>query len=348
MAESGAPPESGEPPPPGTQLAVDPLSDVLRTVRLTAATFFLIDASQPYCVDIPHTDHYRDILLPGSRHMMSYHVITEGAGVASVPGGEPVAYREGDIVVFPQGDGYRMGTAHDTPPEFDYDGTMAFFRELASGQLPFVIPEGGGGAPPTRVICGFLGCDAGPFNPLLLHLPRMLVIRREGGDDLIGRLVELTLAEARGASAGGGAGGASVRLGLAELMFVEAIRRHIALEGVSGGWLAGLADPVTARALAALHSEPARAWSLADLAEATAASRTVLAERFAHHVGLAPMQYLTQWRIQLAARRLADGRARIGEVAYEVGYASEAAFSRAFKKATGLSPAAWRRGESGG
>lgn len=331
---------SGDIPAAGDQLTVDPLSDVLRAVRLRAATFFLVDATQPYCIEVPEAGHYRDILLPGARHMMSYHVILEGAGVAAVPGGAPEPFAAGDIVMFPHGDGYRMGTAHDTPPEFGYDETIGFFRGLADGTLPFVIPEGGGGQPPTRVICGFLACDAGPFNPLIAQLPRLMRIGWARGDDALGRLIALTMAEARS----DGPGRASMRLGLAELMFVEAIRRHVARTPEAEGWLGGLGDPIVGRALAAIHGDPARGWTLEALAGAAMCSRSVLAERFAQRIGCGPIQYLAQWRMQLAARRLSDTPDKIGAIAFDVGYRSEAAFSRGFKKLAGVSPAAWRRG----
>lgn len=330
--------ESGAFPSPGAMLAVDPLSDVLRAVRLTAATFFVIDATHPYCVDIPHTDHYRAILQRTARHMMSFHVILEGQGTAVVPGGEPQRYRAGDIVVFPLGDGYRMGTAADTPPEFDYEETMGFFRHLAAGSLPFVVPEGGGAPPPTRIICGFLGCDAGPFNPLILSLPPQFVVRREGQDTLLDNLIDLTMAEARRDRAGG----ASVRLGLAELMFIEAIRLQIAATSEVDGWLAGLRDPVVGRALTCLHTDPARSWTLDSLVAEVATSRSTLAERFNRCIGYGPMQYLTKWRMQLAARRLVEGQDAVVQIAFEMGYNSEAAFSRAFKKIAGRPPAAWR------
>lgn len=243
-------------------------------------------------------------------------------------------------MVFPSGDGYRMGTEANTPPEFDFTQTMGFFRGLAAGTLPFVIPEGGGAPPPTRVICGFLGCDAGPFNPLIASLPPMLIIRRSGEEDMLNRLIELTLAEAHRTRAGA----ASVRLGLAELMFVEAIRRHIGASEGEGGWVAGLADPLVSRALAALHGDPSRNWTLEVLCAEVGASRSILAERFTRYVQLGPMQYLARWRMQLAARRLAEGSQKVGAIAFEMGYRSEAAFSRAFKKITGQSPAQWRRG----
>ena len=201
----------------------DPLSDVLRALRLNAAVYFLIDASTPYCVDIPHTDAYRSILQTGAGHMMSYHVIVEGGGVAAVPGGEPVEYAAGDVILFPQGDGYKMGTAVDTPPEFDAEQTIGFFQALAAGSLPFVIPEGGGGLPKTKVICGFLGCDPGPFNPLLANLPRVLRVRW-AGSELLDRLIELTMAEVHA----GRTGADVIRLGLNELMFAETLRHYVA------------------------------------------------------------------------------------------------------------------------
>ena len=322
----------------------DPLSDVLKAVKLTAAVYFLIDASTPYCVDIPHTDSYRAILQAGAGHMMSYHVIVEGAGVAAIPGGEPMEYAAGDVILFPRGDGYKMGTAADTPPEFNAEETMGFFQALAAGTLPFVVPEGGGGLPKTKVICGFLGCDAGPFNPLLAQLPQLLSIRW-AGSGLLERLIELTMAEVHA----GRTGADVIRLGLSELMFVETLRHHITTtESDERSWLTALRDPVTSRALAALHRNPERDWTLAELASESAASRTVLAERFSAHTGIAPMQYLTRWRLQLAARRLADSSTRIGVIAQDVGYASEAAFSRGFRKLTGMSPTAWRRERQAG
>lgn len=317
----------------------DPLSDVLRAVRLTAAVYFVIDASTPYCVDIPHTDAYRSILQPGAGHMMSYHVIVEGAGVAAIPDGDPIEYKAGDVILFPHGDGYKMGTAADTPPEFDPEETMGFFRALADGTLPFVVPEGGGELPKTKVICGFLGCDSGPFNPLLAQLPRLMRVRW-AGSGLLDRLIELTMAEIHAERTGANI----MRLGLSELMFVETLRQHVATaKATEITWLTGLRDPITARALAALHNDPARDWTLASLARETATSRSVLAERFTSHAGMPPMQYLTHWRLQLAARKLADGDGKIGNIANEVGYNSQAAFSRSFKKLTGLSPAFWRQ-----
>lgn len=320
--------------------AADPLSDVLRNVRLSGALFFVVDATAPWCVDVPEAEAYSRILFPQARQVISYHIAVEGAGYASLPDAEPVAFGTGDILVFPHGDAYRIESRPGAPPEMDREETLDFFRDMAAGRLPFVVAEGGGGDPPAKFVCGFLGCDARPFNPLLAHLPRLLVIRHRPGGDLLQRLVDLTLAEMRATREGG----ASVRLGLSELLFVEAIRRHVATLPVAGtGWLAGLRDPGIGRALAALHARPEEAWSLEALALEAGVSRSVLAERFAALVGMSPMHYLASWRMQRAARLLADTGMGIGTVAFRVGYGSEAAFGRAFKRACGMSPGQWRR-----
>lgn len=323
----------------------DPLSDVLRTVRLKGALFFLVDATDPWCVDVPQADAFAGIILPAARHVVSYHIVVEGRGLARVPGAEPVRIEAGDIIVFPHGDPYAMSSAPDVPPELGPAETLQFFREFAAGRLPFIVPEGGGGEPRAKFICGFLGCDLSPFNPLLAALPRLLHIRRPPGPDLLDRLVDLAMAEMQAARAGG----ESIRLGLSELMFVELLRRHLVGQPEdASGWLAGLRDPAVGRALALLHAEPARGWTLDTLARNAGVSRSVLAERFAARVGEPPMRYLTLWRMQLAARLLADGTDKVAAVGGRVGFRSEAAFSRTFKKVTGQSPAEWRRARAMG
>jgi AraC-like DNA-binding protein len=190
-------------------------------------------------------------------------------------------------------------------------------------------------------VCGFLGCDLRPYNPLLAALPRCLHARGvAGAGDWLSEFPRLVVAESRQ----GRAGDAAMLTRMAELMFVEVVRRQLAaLPSQQAGWLAGLRDPVVARALVQLHEHPAHPWTLADLARAVATSRTVLAERFSRLVGVPPMQYLAQWRLQLAAEQLVRGAEKIAAIGAAVGYESEAAFSRAFKRATGYGPAAWRR-----
>ena len=321
----------------------DPLGRALRAVRLTGALFFVVDASSPWCVDIPPMDAYARILLPGAPHVLSYHIVVEGSGWAKAPGVEPTRIEAGDVIVFPHGDPYVLESAPGTPPELDREQTLAFFRAMAAGELPFVVTEGGGVAPPARFICGFLGCRARPFNPILAGLPRMLRLRRPraGQGDLLDRLIDLTLDEARQNRAGGD----SVKLRLSELLFIELLRQYAASpDPKPPGWMAGLKDPAVARALEALHERPAERWTVASLARTVGVSRSRLAARFAEATGHSPMRYLALWRLQLAAGLLSDGAAPVAAIAHEVGYGSEAAFSRSFKKLVGVSPEAWRRG----
>ena len=208
--------------------------------------------------------------------------------------------------------------------------------------LPLVYERGGGGPDRARIVCCFLGCDERPFNPLLRALPRTIHLsggHNEAASGWLATLMNIAVRESGSARAGRD----NILARMSELMFVEAIRRHIeTLRVAQTGWLAGLRDPVVGQALAALHAEPALAWTVESLARAVGVSRSVLADRFAEMVGLPPMQYLALWRMQRASRLLLEGEP-VAEVATAVGYESEAAFSRAFKKLVGEAPAAWRR-----
>lgn len=319
----------------------DPLSDVLRTVKLTGALFFGVDATYPWGVHVPHMDQIAPVVLPGAQHVVSYDIVLQGAGWVQMAGLEPVRFESGDILVFAHSDPHALLSAPDQQPEFDSTATVQVLREVASGKLPFVLREGGGGADRTQFVCGYLGCDMRPFNPVLSALPRFLRVKRPDSvrQDLLDRLIELTLAESRTRRFGG----ETIRLRLSELIFVEVIRRYLeTLPEGRTGWLAGLRDPSVGRVLGLLHEQPARAWTLNELAKEAGLSRAVLAARFGHLVGCPPMQYLALWRVQLAARLMADRPMTIAAVAHAVGYESESAFSRAFKKATGLAPAVWR------
>lgn len=320
----------------------DPLSDVLRTVKLKGALFFVIDATSPWCVEVPNAADYAEIVLPSARHVVSYHVVLEGQGLVTTPGTEPIIFRAGDVIVLPHVGPYLMFSEPGVPPGLDRGQTLQFFRDMAAGKLPFVIPEGGGQQPMAKFLCGFLGCDLTPFNPLFASLPPILHVRRPNGrhGDLLEQLIELALVELQTPRIGG----ESIRLGLSELMFIELLRRHLETLSLDGsGWLQGLRDPKVGRAIVLLHAEPAKAWTLDSLARSAGVSRSVLAERFSHCVGETPMHYLTLWRMQIAARLLADGKEKVASIAEQVGFRSEAGFSRTFKKVTGDSPSQWRR-----
>jgi AraC-like DNA-binding protein len=331
-----------ERPPTTTGPLRDPLSDVLKTVRLRGAVFFMLESTSPWSNGMPDGAALAPILVPRAQHIISFHVFTQGACWAGLPDGQPVRVEAGDVLVFPRGDAYFMSFARQDPSAPNVDEVFAFMRGMTAGHLPFLMKFGGGGAEQVGAICGFLGCDARPFNPLFATLPRLLHIKgaARAQDDRLSRLMDLTLTEASDDVPGA----ESVRLRLSELMFVEVIRRHVAgLPPEQAGWLAALRDEYVGRALCLLHERAAHAWTLDDLAGDVGLSRSAFAERFTRLVGEPPMQYLTRWRMQMAARLLTDGSAKVSAIALEVGYDSEAAFSRAFKKEAGVSPAAWRQ-----
>ncbi len=275
--------------------------------------------------------------MPGAQRVIEYHLIARGACWGQVVGQEPIRLREGDLIVFPQGDAHVLSSGPGMRAEPDLS---VFARPSTS--LPLVYEFGGGGPERARVVCGFLGCDERPFNPLLTALPTVIHLaaaRSEATAGWLGTLLNMAVKEAGSAWAGG----ENVLARLSELMFVETIRRYLeTLPAAQTGWLAGLRDPVVGQALAALHAEAAEPWTVERLARLVGLSRSVLAERFTDMVGQPPMQYLALWRMQLASRLLVEG-GQVAAVAAAVGYESEAAFSRAFKKLVGQAPATWRR-----
>ncbi|MCC7243310.1 MAG: AraC family transcriptional regulator [Acidobacteria bacterium] len=312
----------------------DVLSDVLRAVRLTGAVYFDYELSSPWVAEAPPSREIAAAVIPGAQRVIEYHLVARGACWAHVLGQESVRLGEGDLILFPQGDPHVLASA----PGLRATPDLAMYAR-SSAPLPLVFERGGGGPQEARVICGFLGCDDRPFNPLLDALPRMLhVSSAVAGDGWIRTLLMTAVEESRG----GRPGAENILSRLSELMFVETIRRYLERLPEQAGWLAGLRDALVGRALAAIHAAPGEPWTVDRLARRVGASRSVLAERFAALVGQPPMHYLTMWRMQLASRQLLGG-APIAEVAPAVGYESEAAFSRAFKKIVGQAPATWRR-----
>jgi AraC-like DNA-binding protein len=302
-----------------------------------------MEVSSPWVVEVPPATKLASMLLAGAEHVVSYHIVRRGGCWAAVRGAAPVRLEAGDVFVVPRGDAYVMGSAPDLRSTLSRHAATEFFRLMASASAPLTVTEGGGGPERAHVICGFLGCDIRSFNPVIEALPRVLHLRRQRGtreDSRLSQLVELALAESRERQHGT----RCVLLRLSELLFIEVVRRYLeSLTGEDRGWLAGLRDPMAGHALALLHNRPADPWSLERLAREIGVSRSSLAERFSLLVGQPPMRYLTRWRIQLACRLLRDDAAKVSAVALDVGYQSEAAFSRAFKGIVGTSPATWRR-----
>ncbi len=317
---------------------MDALSGVLQAVRLTGAIFFDIRASEPWVAETPPGEAIVDAMFPGSEHLVCYHVITNGQCWASVPGEEPMLLSAGDIIVLPHGDTHVLSST----PGLRRSPDMSLYRWPSDGQLPISISVGTAQTEAAHFVCGFLGCDARPYNPLLSALPRVIRINDNAGS--LAAYVQFALAESKERRLGG----ASVLNRLSELMFVDVIRRYLeTLPADRADWLAGLRDPFVGRALNALHRSPAHDWTIESLAREAALSRSALAERFTHFVGAPPMQYLTNWRMQLAANQLLSGTESVAAIANRVGYDSEAAFSRAFKKLVGAPPSEWRKQRGG-
>ncbi|MFN8177780.1 MAG: AraC family transcriptional regulator [bacterium] len=326
----------------------DTLSDVLRAVRLRGAVFYYIDGSSPWVAGAPRAREIIPAIMPGAEHMLEFHGVVEGSCWGAIVGETPLRLHKGDVILFPQGDAHVISSAPGMKPPQGYKDV--FFTPRPP-QLPYALSLhgsevttarlDGGGHDRSTLVCGFLGLDARPFNPLLASLPRVLHVSGAtlGPDSWVASFLRAAVVESNQRRPGGEA----VLERMSEMLFVEVLRRHLdALPAEETGWLAGMHDPSIGRVLALLHEKPDAPWTLERLADDAAMSRSTLHERFVHFIGQPPMQYLTQWRMQLAAGLLRDTKAKIIEVALGVGYESEAAFSRAFKRSVGVAPGAWR------
>ncbi len=310
---------------------MDPLSDLLRVVRLDGAYFFAVEAREPWSVETAAARELSPRILPAAEHLISYHILTDGRCYGGVRGEEQVELVAGDVIVFPHGDAHVMSSGRGLRLGPDV-------HSAAPARYPETVHLGDRGPHGASFVCGFLGCDLRPFNPLLAALPRRLHVRGMSGAWFGTFTRQLTEESRRGRP-----GADTVLTRLAELMFIEVLRRYLEdLPQGQTGWLAGIRDGVVGRVLTLLHGRPGHPWTLEELAREAASSRSNVARRFAEIVGQPPMQYLTHWRMQVAANLLAQSGAKVAAIGAEVGYDSEAAFSRAFKKATGLAPGAWR------
>jgi AraC-like DNA-binding protein len=318
---------------------MDALSDVLRLVRLAGGVFLHAEFTAPWCFLSRVTPADCGGLLQGAQHLVLYHYVAEGRLRAQLPGGDALEIEAGEVVIFPHNHEHLLGSDVRLPPV----STREVVRPTPGGGL-WRISHGGGGER-TRIVCGFLGCDELEGNPLAASLPP--VLRFDTRRDSSAVWLRSTLEFAADEIAARRAGSATVLAKLSELLFVEALRRYVEELGEEQtGWLAGLRDPFVSRALALLHGRVAREWTVDHLGRAVGLSRSALAERFTRLIGEPPMRYLARWRIQVAAHRLRHSDAPLARIADEVGYESEAAFNRAFKRSFGLPPATWRKREA--
>ena len=315
---------------------MDTLSDVLRVLRMTGGVFLDAQFTEPWCV-LSHAtadDLRPHVVAPG--HIIAYHYVVSGRLALRIDGEAPVSVGGGDLVLLPHNDAHVLGSALDLPV---VNGDHLVPQSDANGLVQ--IRHGGGGAL-THIVCGFIGLETAG-HPLIDALPR--VMRHSVAGAPAGDWIASSFRYAAQEVASQRAGSATVLSKLSELLFVEAVRGYAeTLPPRRSGWLAGLRDPVVSRALALLHTRTSHPWTAEALAGEVFLSRSAFAERFTAMVGLPPMRYLAVWRMQLAARQLREGRQPVARIAAAVGYESEAAFTRAFKREHGVAPAVWRRG----
>ena len=324
----------------------DPLSDVLRSVRLRGGVFFHVSCRDEWSAQAAPASELGPAVMPGAEHVIEYHLFVKGSGWVAVDGEPPMRLEPGDLIMLPHGDAHVVSSAPGLKPVEQGDWLL----QMRDAPKPMPITYRGGmflpgqGLPSeeasTVLLCGFVACDLKPFNPLIDALPRLLRLRAADVGAWVAPIMEQAVAEWDTPRAGGGA----LLQRVSEMVFADATRRYLdSLPEHAQGWLGGLRNRQVGRVLTLMHAEPAQPWTMDELGRRAGLSRSALHERFVAFTGLPPMQYLTHWRMQCGARLLRESAANVADVAVQEGYESEAAFSRAFKRATGSPPAAWRR-----
>ncbi|AGU51815.1 transcriptional regulator, AraC family [Variovorax paradoxus B4] len=303
---------------------MDVLSDVLRTIRLEGALFPNGDMHAPWCFKVPRGVHIAQLLKPGAQRLAICHLVLQGECWAQVDGGEPIHVYAGEVIAVPHGDSHVLGSGlHHAAVDVEH---------VVSPRAPELerIRYGGDGDR-TVLVCSWFAYEGDAPNPLMANIPRLFTasLRSRPAGPWIEQSVNFVLGDAASRTPGSEMVAAKV----AEVLFAEVLRGYIeSMPANSPGWLAGLRDPHVGRCLALMHGEPARNWTV-----------DALADRFAELVGAPPMHYLTRWRMILAAGMLRKDQGNLARIAEGVGYESEAAFNRAFKREYGLSPGAWRQ-----
>jgi AraC-like DNA-binding protein len=314
---------------------MDALSELLRAVKLSGALFYNSSCTAPWCLHAPRSSAFLPYIRAQASHVIEFHHITAGNAYVRV-GDETTPLAAGDIVMMPHGDAHEMGAGEGGKPINGDDALPA----LWTGRVRFA--SFGGGGEETGLVCGYLACDGQLIKPVLASLPRVVRvnIRTDASGGWLDNLLRHAVEQAKAATPGSDV----IVAHLAEVLFAEVLRRYLLTlpEGRSG-WLAGARDPAIGRALAALHSRPAFDWTLEVLAQEAGISRSALTEKFTRFIGQAPMAYLTDWRLELAAEALRSTSRSVQRVALDAGYDSEAAFNRAFKRRFAAPPARYRR-----
>lgn len=313
---------------------MDVLSDVLRTIRLEGALFLNGDMRAPWCFNVPKSSDMAQVLKPGAPRLAICHLVLQGQCWAQLQGAEPIRVNAGEVIAVPHGDPHVLGS-HLRHAAVDVE-------HVVRPQVPAVqrIRYGGDGDR-TVLVCSWLTYEGDAPNPVMSNLPGLFItaLRSRPAGPWIEQSVNFVLGDAAARAPGSELLVAKV----AELLFAEVVRGYIeSMPANNPGWLAGLRDPHVGRCLALMHGEPARAWTVEALAQESHISRSVLADRFTELVGAPPMHYLAHWRMILAAGMLRRDQVNLARIAEGVGYESEAAFNRAFKREYGVSPGVWR------
>ena len=313
---------------------MDALSDLLRVVRLSGGVFLDAEFSAPWSITAQVGPEDCRLVMAEPARVIAFHYVISGNLLLQMDRDAPVEVRGGNIVLLPRNDAHTLASHRG-------------LKAVSAEKLIQVDPGGlarirhGGGGDVTRIVCGFVGTES-ECHPLIDALPSTLVLDLNG--KAAGEWIFSSFRYAAQELAAARAGSATVLAKLSELMFVEAVRCYLeALPADERGWLAGLRDPAVGRALALLHTELARPWTAEELARRVYLSRSTFADRFTALIGAPPITYLTRWRMQVAAQRLYESRRSVAQISADVGYESEIAFARAFKRQFSMSPAQWRK-----
>jgi len=315
---------------------VDAFSEVLSGVRLKGALFFSAEFSAPWRLRSPAAQLMVPALSPGASHLVIFHFVVDGCAQVRLPSGERLALKPGDVVVFPHGDAHDLGDEDSSPPI----DSAAVLQKIADRDLS--TAHWGGGGAPTRFVCGYMDCDSLLCGPILDSLPPVLKVNIR--TDSSGQWLEQSILHLVEEATSHRAGSEAMLAKLSEALFVDTLRRYVSgSSSEDTGWVAAARDPIVGRSLALLHGRVQHPWTIAELAETVGVSRSALIERFSRYLSEPPMAYLTSWRLRLAARALTATPRGVAEIASDVGYESEAAFNRAFKRTFGAPPARYRR-----
>jgi len=306
------------------------LRTALESLRLEGAIFFRAEYTEDWAYESPTAAELAAVLAPGRDRLILFHIVASGACTIVLEDGQRQAAHFGDVIVLPYG---HQHVVHGEDPANEIPPITSLMDPPPWESLP-VVRHGGGG-PRTDLVCGYLVSDDPLFDPGLAALPDVFVVRPSGP------AAQWVRASINYAMDGGPSDDTKPRL--AELLVKEVLQTHLATAPAADqGWLAALRDPVLAPALAAVHRHPGRRWTVGDLAEEAAASRSTLDQRFRDLLGRSPMRYLTDWRMHIAKDLLANTDLTVGAIADRVGYDAVEAFSRAFRRLHGLPPADWK------